>query len=187
MEIERTSLEGCLVIRNKVFADDRGFFLESFNKKKFLELTSVVFDIKQVNFAKSQKNVLRGLHYQLAPYAQGKLVGVIQGAVLDVVVDLRVNSQTFGQGFSFFIDRPDVCMYVPRGFAHGYKVMEDDTLFYYGVDNFYAPEFERGVAYNDPSVGVDWYGEDNIISKKDLAHPFLRDAEMNFDKKENNI
>ena len=187
MEVEKTSLEDCLIIRNNVFDDDRGFFLESFNKKKFQELTGVDFDVKQINFAKSQKQVLRGLHYQLAPYAQGKLVGVIQGAVLDVVVDLRKNSSTFGQSFSFCINQPNLCMYVPRGFAHGYKVLEDDTLFYYGVDNFYAPQHERGVAYNDPSIQVDWIDEKNIISNKDLEHPLLRDAEINFDIEGNSI
>lgn len=187
MEITKTSLEGCLVINNKLFDDDRGFFLESFNRRKFLETSGVDFDVKQINFAKSQKQVLRGLHYQLAPYAQGKLVGVIQGAVLDVVVDLRKNSSTFGQSFSLCIDRPNLCMYVPRGFAHGYKVLVDDTLFYYGVDNYYTPQHERGIAYNDPSIQVDWLDEENIISKKDLDHPLLGDAEINFDIEGNTI
>ncbi len=187
MKVEYTSLKDCVIIRNEVFNDDRGFFLEAFNKKNFLELTGVDFDIKQVNFAKSQKNVLRGLHYQLAPYAQGKLVGVIQGAVLDVVVDLRSNSSTFGQSFCFFIDHPNVNLYVPRGFAHGYKVMAEDTVFYYGVDNYYAPEFERGLAYNDLSLGINWGDGENIISEKDLKHPLLRDTEINFDITENTI
>lgn len=187
MEVEQTTLAGCLIIRNKIFEDDRGFFLESFNKKQFLQATGVDFDVKQINFAKSQKNVLRGLHYQLSPHSQAKLVGVISGAVLDVVVDLRMGSTTFGQSFSFFIDHPSVNMLVPRGFAHGYKVMADDTLFYYGVDNYYAPEFEKGVSYSDPLLEIDWQGGDNIISDKDLKHPMLRDAAMNFDIKENTI
>lgn len=187
MEVENTKLAGCLIIRNKLFADDRGFFLESFNKKQFLQYTGVDFEVKQINFAKSQKNVLRGLHYQLDPHAQGKLVGVIHGAVLDVVVDLRKGSPTFGQSFSFFLDNPNVNMFVPRGFAHGYKVMANDTLFYYGVNNYYAPEFEKGVSYSDPELGIDWQGDENIISEKDLKHPLLRDAEMNFDFKENTI
>ncbi|MDW3196210.1 MAG: dTDP-4-dehydrorhamnose 3,5-epimerase [Cytophagales bacterium] len=182
MVIEKTSLEGCLIIRNKIFDDDRGFFLESFNKKQFLKETGVDFEVKQINFAKSQKNVLRGLHYQLDPYAQAKLVGVIQGAVLDVVVDLRRGSSTFGQSFSFILDNPNINMLVPRGFAHGYKVVSDDTLFYYGVDNYYAPEFEKGISYNDPALGIDWKGDENIISGKDLKHPRLGEAEMNFDK-----
>lgn len=180
MEVEKTDLQDCLVIRHNVFEDDRGFFFESFNKNKFKSATGIDFDVKQVNFAKSHKGVLRGLHYQLHPHSQAKLVGVLNGAVLDIAVDLRRDSPSFGQAFSILIEDQRTNIYVPRGFAHGYEVLEDDTIFYYAVDNYYAPASERGIRYDDPFLKLNWKNKNNQISEKDQVHPFLKDAELNF-------
>lgn len=181
MEIIETPLNDCFIIKNKVFGDERGFFLESFNKERFKEVTALDFDVKQINFAKSQKYVLRGLHYQLNPYSQSKLVGVINGSVLDVVVDLRKSSSTFGKKFELKIQDQATLLFVPMGFGHGYEVLSDETIFYYGVDNFYNPENERGLAYNDPKLQIGWVNpQQNIISEKDKNHPVLEKAELNF-------
>jgi len=176
MEIIETPLKDCFIIKSKVFGDQRGFFLESFNQKKLQE-AGIPFEVKQINFAKSAKNVLRGLHYQMEPMAQSKLVSVISGAVIDVAVDIRKSSPTFGQSFMLEISSPDTFFLVPKGFAHGYHTLKDDTLFYYAVDNFYAPESERGVLYNDPSLNLEWhFTEQPTISEKDLIQPLLKDA-----------
>jgi len=180
MDLEYTNLDDCFTIKNDLHGDERGFFLESFNQEKFKTLSGVSLDVKQVNFAKSQKGVLRGLHYQLNPYAQSKLVGVISGAVLDVVVDLRKDSKTFGCKTEVKIDSPDLNLFVPRGFAHGYEVLENNTVFYYAVDNFYSPENERGLNYADPELGIKWTSQDKIISEKDQLSPLFRMAEYNF-------
>ncbi len=156
------------------------FFLESFNQKKFQDLTGSSFEAKQINFAKSQEGVLRGLHYQLNPHAQAKLVGVISGSVLDVVVDLRQSSPTFGRKFEILLNKVGRNLFVPRGFAHGYEVLEEDTIFYYAVDNFYAPDHERGLAYNDPKLNIEWQGQQPLISEKDKKNPHFINAEYNF-------
>lgn len=153
--------------------DERGFFLESFNKRR-LEEHGIEMEIKQINFAKSQKNVLRGLHYQLDPYAQSKLVGVISGAVRDVVVDLRPTSPSYKKHLTLDITSPDICLYIPKGFAHGYFTLEENTVFYYGVNDFYNPNAERGIRYDDPELKIVWGETSNaIISQKDLMHPFI--------------
>lgn len=180
MEIEKTNLQDCFVVKSPLHGDNRGFFLEGFNKKKFAELTGLTLEIKQINFAKSQKGVLRGMHYQKDPYSQAKLVGVIAGSVLDVVVDLRPSSATFGQKYEVLLDTPGVNLFVPRGFAHGYEVLEDDTIFYYGVDNIYAPDHEGGLAYDDPKLNIKWKGQDLLISEKDKKNPRLINADYNF-------
>lgn len=173
MELMETPLKDCFVIKNKVFGDERGFFLESFNEKKLEEL-GIKFTVKQVNFAKSQKNVLRGLHYQTEPFAQAKLVGVISGGVVDVVVDLRKDSPSYLMHFKYTIEDPSTMIFIPRGFAHGYLTLSDDTLFYYAVDNFYQPDYERGVLFSDKTLSIDWGNDENtIISPKDLNQPEL--------------
>ena len=148
MEVIKTPLKDCLIIKTKMFGDDRGFFMESFNQRQFLE-NGIDFEVKQINFAKSGKNVLRGLHFQKNPHAQTKLVGVISGAVLDVVVDMRKDSPTFKQSYSLKIESRDTFLLIPKGFAHGYYTLEENTIFYYAVDNFYNPEAESGLIYND--------------------------------------
>lgn len=174
MEIIKTPLSDCLVIKTKMFGDDRGFFMESFNQKE-LEKHGISFDVKQINFAKSGKNVLRGLHFQKNPEAQSKLVGVIAGAVVDVVVDMRKDSPTFKQYFKLVIDTRDTFLLIPKGFAHGYYTLQDDTVFYYAVDNFYSPETESGLIYNDEELNIDWglIGLP-LVSEKDLKQPSLK-------------
>ncbi len=181
MEVIETPLKDCYILVNNLFQDPRGFFMEAFNQGRFEDKTGVAFNVKQVNFAQSEKKVLRGLHYQLEPAAQAKLVGVVSGSVLDVVVDVRESSPTFGQKFEFVLNGPARNLFVPRGFAHGYEVREDNTLFYYAVDNYYSPADERGILYSDPALGISWkWGSTNKISEKDETQPLLKDAELNF-------
>ncbi|MEQ8554248.1 MAG: dTDP-4-dehydrorhamnose 3,5-epimerase [Cyclobacteriaceae bacterium] len=176
MEIIEAPLKDCYIIKNKVFGDDRGFFLESFNQKE-LEAFGIPFEVKQINFAKSDKNVLRGLHFQKSPHSQSKLVGVMSGAVVDVVVDLRPGSPTFKEYYKLEISSRDTLLYIPKGFAHGYYTLESETVFYYAVDDFYNPEAESGLIYNDPKLNIDWGFIDlPIISEKDLNQPSLEKA-----------
>ena len=176
MEVIKTPLKDCLIIKTKMFGDDRGFFMESFNQQQFLE-NGIDFEVKQINFAKSGKNVLRGLHFQKNPHAQTKLVGVISGAVLDVVVDMRKDSPTFKQSYSLKIESRDTFLLIPKGFAHGYYTLEENTIFYYAVDNFYNPEAESGLIYNDEQLNIDWglIGLP-LISEKDLKQPAVDSA-----------
>lgn len=176
MEIINTPLKDCVIIKSKLFGDQRGYFLESFNQQKLTAL-GLEMEVKQINFAKSGKNVLRGLHFQQAPMAQAKFVSVITGGVIDVAVDLRRSSPTFGQSFMMEITSPDTLFYVPRGFAHGYHTLADDTVFYYAVDNFYSPAHEGGILYNDPALQLKWDFEmPPLVSDKDLQQPLLKDA-----------
>ena len=179
MEVIKTPLKDCLIIKTKMFGDDRGFFMESFNQRQFLE-NGIDFEVKQINFAKSGKNVLRGLHFQKNPHAQTKLVGVISGAVLDVVVDMRKDSPTFKQTYRLKIESRDTFLLIPKGFAHGYYTLEENTIFYYAVDNFYNPEAESGLIYNDKQLNIDWglIGLP-LISEKDLKQPAV-DAAYTF-------
>ncbi|WP_258102695.1 dTDP-4-dehydrorhamnose 3,5-epimerase [Marinoscillum sp. MHG1-6] len=174
MEIIKTPLQDCYIIKANLFGDERGFFMESFNQKN-LQQEGIDFDVKQVNFAKSSKGVLRGLHYQKGDYSQAKLVGVVSGSVLDVVVDIRPESETYLQHFKLEINSPDILFLVPRGFAHGYRVLEDDTIFHYAVDNFYAPDQEGGMRYDDPKLNIDWGSglDEVLVSAKDLVHPLI--------------
>lgn len=174
MEIIETPLKDCVIIKAPVYGDHRGFFLESFNQKK-LKDKGIDFEVKQINFAKSSKNVLRGLHYQVMPHPQGKLVGVINGSVLDVVVDVRPESSTYLKNFKIEINSNDTFLLVPRGFAHGYLSLTDETIFYYAVDEFYDPDSEKGIRFDDPKLAIDWeLKETPKISEKDLAQPFLK-------------
>tara|TARA_R110000868_G_scaffold150482_2_gene373718 strand:- start:164 stop:715 length:552 start_codon:yes stop_codon:yes gene_type:complete len=170
MRVEETYLKGCFVITPKVFQDDRGFFLESFNKLKFEKETGVYTNFVQDNLSKSSKGVLRGLHFQTGEYAQAKLVSVIKGKVLDVCVDLRKGSPTFGKHVSIVLDHLNKKqLYIPKGFAHGFLVLEDDTIFSYKCDNYYNKESETGIIYNDIDLDIDWSFSENqfIISEKD--------------------
>ena len=178
MTIEHTYLEGCYVIIPKIIEDERGYFFESFNKRKFEELTGKTVDFVQDNQSKSSKGVLRGLHFQQGEHAQAKLVRVLKGSVLDVAVDLRPKSKTFGESFSVKLDaNNNKQLFVPRGFAHGFLVLENDTIFSYKCDNFYNKESEGGILYNDNTLSIDWKfrDEDLIISSKDIRLPFFKD------------
>ena len=173
MEVIHTPLEGCLIIKAKKFGDERGFFMEAFNSVSY-DKFGINFDVKQINLAKSQKDVLRGLHFQKGDYAQAKLVFVVQGSVLDVVVDMRKDSKTYLQHFTYTLSDPSEFLLIPRGFAHGYLTLEDHTLFQYAVDNYYAPEHEGGVRYDDPKLSIDWgLTNEPLISQKDLKHPYI--------------
>lgn len=174
MTISETPLKDCYIIEMPKFDDERGFFLESFNARKFAD-QGIDFEVKQINFSRSQKNVLRGLHYQTGEHAQSKLVGVIEGSVMDVAVDLRKNSPTYLNHFKLVIDRPELFLLVPKGFAHGYNSLQDNTTFYYAVNNFFAPGAEAGIKYNDPALAIDWeFVAEPIVSSKDLKHPALK-------------
>ena len=170
MTIEKTKLKDCFVLRPKVFGDERGYFLESFNLKKFESLVETSIHFIQDNEAKSSKGVLRGLHFQLPPYSQAKLVRVIRGKVLDVVVDLRKSSPTYLQHETIVLSSKNKKqLFVPRGFAHGYAVLSQSAVFAYKVDNDYAPEYESGIIWSDKDLAIDWRLDncDLIISEKD--------------------
>lgn len=170
MVVEETFLKGCYIIRPKVFKDERGYFLETFNEKAFSKETGITTPFVQDNLSKSSKGVLRGLHFQEGTAAQAKLIHVISGRVLDVCVDLRKNSPTFGKHFSLHLDGlSKVQLYVPRGFAHGFIVLEDDTIFSYKCDNYYDKASESGIIFNDKTLDIDWSfpEEAMIVSEKD--------------------
>jgi dTDP-4-dehydrorhamnose 3,5-epimerase len=168
MEIEKTSLEGAFLIKPKVFEDERGFFTETYSKHELAEM-GITGDFVQDNHSMSvTKGVLRGLHFQKPPAAQAKLVRVTKGAVYDVIVDLRKDSSTFGKWAGFELsDKNFYMLYVPRGFAHGFCTLEDYTEFQYKCDNYYAPENEGGLMWNDPTLNIYWPVENPILSEKD--------------------
>jgi dTDP-4-dehydrorhamnose 3,5-epimerase len=177
MKIEETYLKGCYVITPDVFKDERGYFLESFNKKTFEKYTGKSDDFVQDNQSKSSKGVLRGLHFQKGEFAQAKLVSVVKGKVLDVCVDIRQESKTFGKHFSIILDDKDhKQLYIPKGFAHGFIVLSNTAIFSYKCDNFYNKESEDGIIYNDDSLKIDWKlkKEDFIISEKDKYLPTFK-------------
>lgn len=174
MKAEEAYLKGVYVFSPTVFEDQRGYFYESFNTSTFKSLTGLDVNFVQDNQSKSARGVLRGLHFQVGDYEQAKLVRVIKGKVLDVCVDLRPNSPTFKQYFSVELTEENKKqLFVPRGFAHGFLVLEDDTIFSYKCDNYYHKDSERGLIFNDPSIGINWgFPEDElIISEKDKILP----------------
>lgn len=179
MKVQSTPLEGCLIIEPNVFVDERGFFLESFNQQKFADQTGANAIFVQDNQSYSTKGVLRGLHLQKGGSAQAKLVRVVQGEVLDVAVDLRKGSKTFGQHFSIRLsDKNNLQLLVPRGFAHGFVVLSDYAIFQYKCDNYYDKPAEAGVHYADPDLAIDWIlpHDQLIVAEKDLQLPNLADA-----------
>ena len=176
MNIKKTKLKDCFIFQPRVFEDSRGYFYESYNKQIFKNLTGLEADFVQDNQSQSSKGVLRGLHFQVGDYEQAKLVRVIKGSVLDVCVDLRENSETYLKYFSILLSEENKTqLFVPRGFAHGFLVLEDQTIFSYKCDNYYHKESERGIIYNDPDLAIDWRYENSrlLISDKDLALPTL--------------
>ncbi|MGB0881723.1 MAG: dTDP-4-dehydrorhamnose 3,5-epimerase [Vicingaceae bacterium] len=173
MKFKEVDIEGLVVIEPKVFADDRGYFFESYNQKEFAE-NGIMEVFVQDNQSKSQKNVLRGLHFQKPPYAQAKLVRVVSGSVLDVAVDLRKGSSTYGKYHSEVLSAKNKKMfYMPAGFAHGFLTLEDDTIFSYKCSNGYHAKSEDSVLWNDRDLNIDWGIENPILSDKDqLAAKF---------------
>lgn len=180
MEFIKTKIEGVYIIEPKVFNDTRGYFFEAWKKAEFEEHIGKV-DFIQDNESKSSYGVLRGLHYQKGSYSQAKLVRVIKGKVLDVAVDLRKSSPTFGHYVMVELsDENKRQFFIPRCFAHGFLVLSDEAIFTYKVDNIYAPQEEAGIRWNDPDLGIQWPIDLNAVqtSEKDLKQPFLRDAEV---------
>lgn len=182
MEVIKTELEGVVILEPRLFKDDRGYFFESFSQREFDEKVRPVKFV-QDNESKSVYGVLRGLHFQKPPFAQSKLVRVIQGAVLDVAVDLRVGSPTYGKHVAVELTAENHRqLFIPRGFAHGFSVLTDEVVFQYKCDNFYAPQSEGAIAWNDPALGIDWRIPEAsvILSEKDKHHPLLKDLPETF-------
>ena len=180
MEIIKTFIEGVVIIEPRLFKDERGYFFESFNQREFEEKVCKTTFV-QDNESKSSYGVIRGLHFQKPPFAQSKLVRVVKGAVLDVAVDIRKGSPTFGQHVAVELTEDNhLQFFVPRGFAHGFSVLSEEVVFQYKCDNFYAPECEGALAWDDTDLGIDWRIPVNkiLLSDKDRRHPRLRNIEF---------
>lgn len=183
MEVKKTDLEGVVIIEPRVFKDARGYFFESFSQREFDEKVCPIRFV-QDNESMSTYGVIRGLHYQRMPYTQSKLVRCVKGAVLDVTVDIRKGSPTFGQHVAVELTEENHRqLFIPRGFAHGFAVLSDVAVFQYKCDNFYHPEADAGIQLMDEELGIDWRipMEQAILSEKDLRHVKLRDAALDFD------
>ena len=180
MEIIKTNIDDVLILKPRVFGDERGYFFESFSMQMFeQEVCKTTF--VQDNESKSKYGVLRGLHYQLPPYTQAKLVRVVKGRVLDVAVDIRKDSPDFGKHVVVELSEDNKYqLFIPRGFAHGFAVLSDEAIFQYKCDAYYAPQYEGAIMYNDPDLNIDWKLplQDIILSEKDRNHPWLRDAKL---------
>ena len=180
MDFKETDIEGVYIVEPKVFNDSRGYFFEAWKKQEFEEHIGPV-DCIQDNESKSSYGVLRGLHYQKGEFSQAKLVRVIKGCVLDVAVDIRKSSPTFGKHVMVELsDENKRQFFIPRGFAHGFLVLSDEAVFTYKVDNVYAPQAEAGIRWNDPEIGIQWPIDPSkvLTSDKDLRQPLFRDAEL---------
>ena len=179
MNVIKTDIEGVVIIEPRLFRDDRGYFFESFSQREFDEKVRSIRFV-QDNESKSSYGVLRGLHFQKPPFAQSKLVRVIKGAVLDVAVDIRKGSPTFGRYVAVELTEENhLQFFIPRGFAHGFSVLTDEVIFQYKCDNFYAPQSEGALAWDDPDLEIDWKipADKVLLSEKDKHHPCLKEAE----------
>lgn len=186
MRFTRTALPDVIIIEPLVHGDERGYFVETFKQNKLNDFLGFKVNFCQDNESKSSKGVLRGLHYQLAPYAQTKLVRVIKGCVLDIAVDIRRGSPTFGLHVAIKLSASNKKqLFIPRGFAHGFVVLEDDTIFAYKVDNYYTPEYDRGIAFDDKDLNIDWILEKSALklSHKDKIQTKLAETEDLFEYK----
>lgn len=184
MEVIKTEIEGVVIIEPKIFGDERGYFFESFNAAEFAGKVGVNIVFVQDNESKSKYGVLRGLHFQKGKFAQSKLTRVVEGRVIDVAVDIRRGSPTFGKYVAVELSKENKRqLFIPRGFAHGFAVLSEEAVFQYKCDNLYAPDHEGAIAWNDPKIGIDWQirPEDVILSEKDRKHPTLDEAEELFD------
>lgn len=182
MEIIKTNIDGVVILEPRVFTDSRGYFFESFSERVFENLVGKV-DFVQDNESCSSRGVMRGLHFQRPPYAQAKLVRCVRGSVLDVAVDLRQGSPTYGKHVSCLLtEHNHRQFFIPRGFAHGFAVLSDTAVFQYKCDNYYHPEADGGISIIDPSLGIDWRLDlsEAILSEKDKHHPALADFETPF-------
>lgn len=184
MKVRKTEIDGVLILEPKLFADSRGYFFESFNKKAFEEAVGRNIDFVQDNESCSSKGVMRGLHYQCPPHAQAKLVRCVRGTVIDVALDIRKNSSTYGKYVSCLLSEQNHRQFfIPRGFAHGFAVLSDTAVFQYKCDNYYCPEADGGISIIDSSLGIDWQIEfsEAILSNKDKNHPLFKDFNSPFD------
>lgn len=184
MQVIKTALEGVLIIEPRIFKDTRGYFFESYNKKAFDEAIGRKVDFVQDNESMSSRGVMRGLHFQRPPYTQAKLVRCVRGRVLDVAVDLRKGSPTYGRHVAVELSEDNHRQFfVPRGFAHGFAVLSDVAVFQYKCDNYYAPEADGGISIADESLGIDWQLDPSeaLLSDKDMKHPLLKDFDSPFE------
>jgi dTDP-4-dehydrorhamnose 3,5-epimerase len=182
MQVEETGIEGLLLIKPRIFQDERGYFFESYNDRE-MRKNGLHFSWVQDNQSKSAYGVIRGLHYQLEPYAQTKLVRVLKGRILDVAVDLRSGSPTYGKWKSMILSEDNYLqLLLPKGFAHGFSVLSDEAVVFYKCDQFYHPASDKGIRYDDPALGIDWQlpPEKIVVSEKDRNLPLLKEAELNF-------
>lgn len=183
INVTETDIEGIKIIEPHIFGDSRGYFFESYSQREFEEKVCKT-QFVQDNESMSIAGVVRGLHFQKPPYSQSKLVRVVKGAVLDVAVDIRKGSPTFGKHVTVELTAENHRqIFIPRGFAHGFAVLSDEAVFQYKCDNYYAPQSEGAIAWDDPDLGIDWKVpvENRILSEKDMHHPRLKDAELVFD------
>lgn len=183
MEVITTAIPGVVILQPKIFNDSRGYFFESYSKRVFDELVRPV-NFVQDNESCSTRGVMRGLHFQKPPYAQSKMVRCVKGAVLDVAVDIRKGSPTYGQHVAVELTQDNHRqLFIPRGFAHGFAVLSDIAVFQYKCDNYYHPEAEGGISIADASLGIDWHidAENAVLSEKDTRHPLLKDFDSPFD------
>lgn len=183
MKVKKLPLEGAFEIAPTIHEDDRGFFFEWFNQARFKELTNSEFTPVQFNCSKSSKGVLRGLHFQLNPHAQAKLITATKGEIQDVIVDVRDGSETFGQHYSTILSADNKNqLFIPRGFAHGFLVLSEEAEIFYAIDSFYAPDFEGGIRHNDPALGIQWMAEekDLILSERDKTYDAFNSVPLNF-------
>ena len=184
MEVLKTAIEGLLIIEPTVFGDSRGYFFESYNKQRFKDETGLDIDFVQDNESMSSYGVMRGLHFQRPPFSQSKLVRCVKGKVLDVAVDIRKGSPTYGQHVAVELTEDNHRQFfVPHGFAHGFAVLSETAIFQYKCDNFYAPQTDGGISIQDKTLGIDWQipMDRAILSDKDLKHPNLADLDSPFE------
>lgn len=180
MTFEKTNIEGLLLIKPDIFYDERGFFYESFSKEKYSQ-SGINLDFVQDNVSKSVKGTVRGLHYQVGKYAQGKLCSVIAGKVLDVAVDIRCGSPTYGKYFSYELsDENKFQLWIPPGFAHGFSVLSDEVIFSYKCTAVYNKESERSILFSDPDLNIDWKVDNHIVSGKDIHSKKFSEIEKDF-------
>jgi len=188
MKVIETKIDGVVIIEPTIFADGRGYFFESFSERDFAAMVRPDVHFVQDNESKSSYGVVRGLHFQKPPYCQSKLVRVLSGKVLDIAVDIRKGSPTFGQSVAVELSGENhLQLFIPRGFAHGFSVLSDEAVFQYKCDNFYAPQSEGAIAWDDPQLGIDWKidTKDMHLSEKDKKHSRLCEASWLFDYNEN--
>ncbi len=186
MNVTETEIPGVLILEPKTFGDDRGWFMETYSKSKFEEARIKGEFIQDNHSFSAQKGTLRGIHFQKNPMAQTKIVRCTRGAVLDVVVDLRKDSPTYKRWVSTELSAENKKMfYIPRGFGHGFLTLKENTEFQYKVDNYYSPEHDRGIRFDDPEIAIDWQVTEPIVSEKDKNAPLLKDSDVDFAYQEN--